>query len=164
MLVSVRGCATHFARDKNVLLSLSHVNVLQRNKGTTYFLDCQASKGDIVVYVKYLTHLSVVVQNITLNVYLCEKPNCMNIILITAGLMLFSAFLYDFCSDYVCNECFKEMSKEEFVEMFGEDALSDDDDETIMVFDVEEASPYVFMMYITYYISWPVRKTIGLLK
>lgn len=104
------------------------------------------------------------VQNMTLSVYLCEKPNCMIIIIVAVSIMLLSAFVYDFCADYVFNDCFKEMSKEEFVEMFGEEAICDDDEDTIMVFDVEKASPYVFMMYITYYISWPVRRTIGRLK
>lgn len=104
------------------------------------------------------------VQNMTLSVYLCEKPKRMIIIIVAVSIMLLSAFVYDFCADYVFNECFKEMSKEEFVEMFGEEAICDDDEDTIMVFDVEKASPYVFTMYITYYISWPVRKTIGRLK
>ena len=39
---------------------------------------------------------------------------------------------------------------------------ADEDEDTFMVFNVEKAGPFIFMMLITYHISYPLRWFIGL--
>lgn len=86
---------------------------------------------------------------------------------IIGSLSVVCAFLYEYSADYIHNKCFTEMSREEMIENFGSDSIPEDVDETdepFMLFDVSKASPYVFIMYVCYFPSLPIREFVNLFR
>ena len=81
------------------------------------------------------------------------------------SIMVAAGFIYEYSADYVNRKCFDEYDREQMIERFGEhaiDASVDEEEDTFMVFNMEKAGPFIFMMLITYHISYPVRWFIGL--
>lgn len=78
--------------------------------------------------------------------------------------MVAAGFIYEYSADYVGSKCFDEYDREQMIERFGEHSIdeADEDEDTFMVFNMEKAGPFIFMMLITYRISYPVRWFIGL--
>ena len=80
------------------------------------------------------------------------------------SVMVAAGFIYEYAADYVHRKCFDEYDREQMIERFGEHAMeaADEDDDTFMIFNSHKAVPFIFMMFITYHISYPVRWFIGL--
>ena len=79
--------------------------------------------------------------------------------------MVAAGFIYEYSADYVGSKCFDEYDREQMIERFGEHAIdeaTDEEEDTFMVFNIEKAGPFIFMMFITYRISYPLRWFIGL--
>lgn len=78
--------------------------------------------------------------------------------------MVAAGFIYEYSADYVGSKCFDEYDREQMIERFGEHSVdeADEDEDTFMVFNMEKAGPFIFMMLITYRISYPLRWFIGL--
>lgn len=71
--------------------------------------------------------------------------------------MVLCAFIYDYCADSVRDKCFSSLTKQEAIDLFGEECIVDEDDDEITIFDSSKASKYIITMLITYYPSFPVR-------
>lgn len=78
------------------------------------------------------------------------------------SLMVLAAFIYDYSSEYVKDNCFDSIDKQEMVERFGEGSIVDDEEQEYLIFNADKAGPYLAAMFMTYYISYPVRWLIGL--
>lgn len=70
------------------------------------------------------------------------------------GTMIIAAFLYEWAADMVTDKSFREINKDEAIEL----GLSSDEVEEYKIFDPEVAGKYLFIMQMTYHISWPIRK------
>ena len=78
------------------------------------------------------------------------------------SIMVAAGFVYEYSADYVSSKCFDEYDREQMIERFGKHSVDEDDEDTFMVFNAQKAGPFIFMMFMTYHISYPVRWFIGL--
>ena len=84
----------------------------------------------------------------------------MEILIILVLISSFCAFVYEFCASKVISVSFRELTEEERVAA----GISVEAAKELKVFESGKAGPYMYVMMLAYYPSYPLRKFINLFR
>lgn len=84
----------------------------------------------------------------------------LSITLTVLGISSAFAIVYDWAASQVLEKGFRKPTEEEIIEL----GLKEEVARECRMFDPNEAGKYLFIMQLTYHVSWPIRKLVRLLN
>lgn len=84
----------------------------------------------------------------------------LSITLSILGISSAFAIVYDWAASQVLEKGFRKLTDEEVREL----NLNSEEASEYKMFDPDEAGKYLFIMQLTYHVSWPIRKLVRLLN